>query len=295
LSADELKRLSFAYITQLADQVGPQIDIPAPDVSTNAEVMAWMVEAYGVRHGRQVLGVVTGKPLTLGGSHGRREATGRGVFLTTRCACRKLGLALEGARVAIQGFGNVGSVAATMLHDAGATIVSVQDHTGTLVNPNGINPCHLLEHLQGNELTSYPLAESIDDPTEFWGLDVDILVPAALSEVITEQNAPRIRARLIVEGANGPTTATADDILRENGVTIVPDALANAGGVTVSFFEWLQNNAGTPWSLTRVNDALDRRMVGAFDELWEIAQIKRITLRDAVYVAGISRILDAEL
>ncbi|MBI5898811.1 MAG: Glu/Leu/Phe/Val dehydrogenase [Rhodocyclales bacterium] len=293
LSLAELERLTRRYTSEIGIVIGPDRDIPAPDVNTNEQVMAWMMDTYSINVGATSPGVVTGKPVSMGGSLGRRDATGRGCFIIARCAMEKLGLQMEGARVAIQGFGNVGNAAARIFHAHGAQIVAVQDVAGTLYNPRGIDPVALGEFLAtGASLLDYPYAERVAND-EFWGLDCDVMLPAALENQITTANAGAIRARLIVEGANGPTTPQAEDILLANGATVLPDVLANAGGVTVSYFEWVQNASSYFWTEQDINERLDRALADAFRGIWQVSVDRKLPLRTAAFVVACSRVLEA--
>jgi len=294
LSRPELERLTRRYTSEIGSIIGPDRDIPAPDVNTNEQIMAWMMDTYSINQGSTQTGVVTGKPISMGGSLGRKDATGRGCYVVAREAMKRLGIAMEGARVAIQGFGNVGNAAARIFHDAGATIVAIQDVAGTIYNKDGIDPHALGRFLGGNPraLLDYPAAEAIAN-ADFWGVDCDILLPAALEKQITEANADRIKARLIVEGANGPTTPRAEDILLGKGCTVLPDVLANAGGVTVSYFEWVQNASSFFWTEKDINDRLDRVLSEAFEGIWQVAASRRVNLRTATYITACSRVLEA--
>ena len=294
LSRPELERLTRRYTSEIGSIIGPDRDIPAPDVNTNEQIMAWMMDTYSINQGSTQTGVVTGKPISMGGSLGRKDATGRGCYVVAREAMKRLGIAMEGARVAIQGFGNVGNAAARIFHDAGATIVAIQDVAGTIYNKGGIDPHALGRFLGGNPraLLDYPAAEAIAN-ADFWGVDCEILLPAALEKQITEANADRIKARLIVEGANGPTTPLAEDILLGKGCTVLPDVLANAGGVTVSYFEWVQNASSFFWTEKDINDRLDRVLSEAFQGIWDIASSRRVNLRTATYITACSRVLEA--
>lgn len=293
LSLAELERMTRRYTSEINILLGPDKDIPAPDVNTNEQVMAWMMDTYSMNQGRTSTGVVTGKPIPLGGSLGRHDATGRGVFVTAREAANRLGLAMAGARVAIQGFGNVGEAAARIFHAAGAKIVAVQDVGGSIYDPRGIDPVALKRHLAaGGGFTTLPGVERVSGEA-FWALDCDILVPAAVEGQITAANAPKIRARLVVEGANGPTTPEADALLREQGVMVVPDVLANAGGVTVSYFEWVQDFSSFFWTEQEINQRLERIMTEAFAAVWQVAEERRLPLRTAAYVIACRRILEA--
>ncbi len=294
LSRPELERLTRRYTSEIGNIIGPDRDIPAPDVNTNEQIMAWMMDTYSINQGSTQTGVVTGKPVSMGGSLGRKDATGRGCYVVAREAMKRLGIAMEGARVAIQGFGNVGNAAARIFHDAGARIVAIQDVAGTIANKDGIDPHALGRFLGGNPraLLDYPAAEAIAN-ADFWGVDCDILLPAALEKQITEANADRIKARLIVEGANGPTTPLAEDILLGKGCTVLPDVLANAGGVTVSYFEWVQNASSFFWTEKDINDRLDRVLSEAFEGIWQVASSRRVNLRTATYITACSRVLEA--
>ncbi len=294
LSKNELQRLTRRYTSEISLIIGPTKDIPAPDVNTNEQVMAWMMDSYAMIEGNLSTGVVTGKPISLGGSLGRREATGRGVFVVGREAARQRGVAIAGARIAVQGFGNVGGVAATMFAEAGAKIISVQDHTGTIVNEGGLDVAQLHKHVaEAGGVKGFPGAEQFLDRDAFWGIESDILIPAALEQQITADNAPRIRTKIILEGANGPTTPEADDILTDKDVLIVPDVLANAGGVTVSYFEWVQDFSSFFWSEDEINARLTRIMQDAFSAVWDVAQDKKVTLRTATFILACTRVLQA--
>ncbi|BDP41053.1 glutamate dehydrogenase [Deinococcus aetherius] len=292
-STGELERLTRRYTTEIGLIIGPEKDIPAPDVNTNPQTMAWMMDTYSMNVGRTATGVVTGKPVSLGGSLGRGDATGRGVFVTGAEALSKLGMPLGGARIAVQGFGNVGNAAARIFHDHGAKIVAIQDVTGTVHSEAGINPHTAAAHLaRTGKITGLEGTEELTTG-EFWGVDCDVLIPAALEKQITAENAGRIRAKLIVEGANGPTTPAADDLLRERGVTVVPDVLANAGGVTVSYFEWVQDFSSFFWTEDEINARLDRIMREAFLGLWDVKEQHGVTLRTAAYIVACTRVLEA--
>ena len=293
LSMPELERLTRRYASEINILIGPDRDIPAPDINTNEQVMAWIMDTFSMNQGRTATGVVTGKPVTLGGSLGRHDATGRGVFICTVEAARRIGLSIPGARVAVQGFGNVGEAAARLFADAGAKVVAIQDETGSIFNPNGFDVRRVHRHrIETGQLAGVPDAEAID-AEHFWACDVDILVAAALENQITEHNAPAIRARILAEGANGPTTPEADLILQDNKVLVVPDVLANAGGVTVSYFEWVQDISAFFWTEEEINSRLDRIMRDAFAAVWDAAQNKGILLRTAAFVLGCERVLMA--
>lgn len=294
LSRTELERLTRRYTSELGDLIGPDCDIPAPDVGTNDQVMAWMMDTYAINHGATHTGVVTGKPISMGGSLGRRDATGRGCFVVAREAMKRLNREMKDARIAIQGFGNVGNASARVFHDEGARVVAIQDIHGTLFNDAGFDPHALLRHLtvEGGAWADFPGARLI--PSEqFWSVDCDVMLPAALEGQITKDNAPHIRARLIVEGANGPTTPEAEDILHAQGCTVLPDVLANAGGVTVSYFEWVQNATSFFWTEQDTHARLDRVLSEAFDSIWRSAQDKGVNLRTATFITACSRVLEA--
>ena len=292
LSQSELERMTRRFTSEINMMIGPQKDIPAPDVNTNEQIMAWMMDTYCVNQGYTTSGVVTGKPISLGGSLGRRDATGRGVFVVAREAYRQLGLDLSGARVAVQGLGNVGGEAARLFCEAGAKLVSVQDHSVSLYDPNGIDIQALLKHISVvREIKGFP-GEVITNE-QFWSAPCEILVPAALESQITSANAGDIKAKLVVEGANGPTTPEADDILKDMGVVVVPDVIANAGGVTVSYFEWVQDFSSFFWTEEEINQRLDKLMIDAFQGIREVAQRHQVTLRTATFIVGCERILKA--
>jgi glutamate dehydrogenase (NAD(P)+) len=255
--------------------------------------MAWIMDTYSMNQGRTATGVVTGKPLSLGGSLGRRDATGRGVFVAAREAARKLGVPIEGARVAVQGFGNVGEAAARIFAEHGAKVVALQDDTGTLYSESGIDVALARAHReQAGGLKGFAGADALS-AAEFWSVPCDFLIPAALENQITQQNAAAIKARIVVEGANGPTTPQADLVLQERGITVVPDVLANAGGVTVSYFEWVQDISSFFWSEAEINQRLDRIMSEAFTGIWAVSQEKALPLRTAAYVVACRRVLEA--
>jgi glutamate dehydrogenase (NAD(P)+) len=293
LSHKELERMTRRYTSEIGIIIGPQQDIPAPDVNTNPQIMAWMMDTYSMNTGSTATGVVTGKPIHLGGSLGRVKATGRGVFVTGREAARRLGLDLNGARVAVQGFGNVGSAAAELFAQAGAKIVAVQDHTGTLANEAGMDMAELMPVLKRDGgVAAFGGAERLDDEA-FWDVPCDILVPAALEGQITQERARRTSAKLVLEGANGPTLTEADDILAERGILVVPDVICNAGGVTVSYFEWVQDFSSFFWTEDEINVRLDKIIVGALKKIWDTADHHKITLRTATFAVACERILTA--
>jgi glutamate dehydrogenase (NAD(P)+) len=293
LSIKELERITRRYTSEIGIIIGPQQDIPAPDVNTNAQVMAWMMDTYSMNTGATATGVVTGKPLHLGGSLGRVKATGRGVFVTGREAMQRLGIELAGARVAVQGFGNVGGVAAELFAQAGARIVAAQDHTGTVYQPGGLDVAALQAHVaQHGGVHAFAGAEVLGDDA-FWDVPTEVLIPAALEGQLTAERAGRLAARLVLEGANGPTVPRADDILAERGITVVPDVICNAGGVTVSYFEWVQDFSSFFWSEEEINQRLDKIILDAFRHIWHTADTHCIGLRTAAFVVACSRILTA--
>jgi len=293
LSLKELEKLTRRYTSEIGIIIGPQQDIPAPDVNTNAQIMAWMMDTYSMNVGATATGVVTGKPLHLGGSLGRVKATGRGVFVTGREAARRLGLDLQGARVAVQGFGNVGSSAAELFHQAGSRIVAAQDHTGTIFNANGFDLAELMPHVrQAGGLAGFKGGDRIANE-DFWNVESEILIPAALEGQIDVARAKKLKTRLVLEGANGPTHTAADDILAERGILVVPDVICNAGGVTVSYFEWVQDFSSFFWTEDEINVRLDKIMVDALKKIWDTADRHKITLRTATFAVACERILAA--
>ncbi len=290
MSVGELERLTRRYTAGIISTLGPDSDVPAPDVNTNERVMAWIMDTYSMHHRHTVTGVVTRKPVEMGGSLGRREATGRGVVICAREALDQLGLPMSGATVAIQGFGNVGSVAATLFSREGCRIVAIGDRSGAYYNEGGIDVQAAIAHVRAHRsLEGFSGGESID-PADLLTLDVDVLVPAALENVITSKNASSIRARIIAEGANGPTTAAADSVLEDKGVFVIPDILCNAGGVTVSYFEWVQNRGGYFWPEDVVNDRLRENMQKAFNSVLQLAREHKVNMRTAAYMLAISRV-----
>ncbi len=293
LSMKELERMTRRYTSEIGIIIGPQRDIPAPDVNTNGQIMAWMMDTYSMNVGGTATGVVTGKPLHLGGSLGRVKATGRGVFVTGREAARRIGMKLDGARIAVQGMGNVGGAAAELFVQAGAKLVAVQDHTGTLVNPNGFDIADTMETLKRDGgIGNFRGAEKVDNES-FWDVDCDILIPAALESVITAARANRLKAKLVLEGANGPTLPEADDVMHDRGILVVPDVICNAGGVTVSYFEWVQDFSSFFWSEDEINVRLDKIMVDALKKIWDTADRHGISLRTATFAVACERILTA--
>lgn len=290
MSAGELERLTRRYTANIIETLGPDSDVPAPDVNTNERVMAWIMDTYSMHKRHTVTAVVTGKPVEMGGSLGRREATGRGCMIVAREALRRLGRPIEGTRVAIQGFGNVGSVSAMLMAREGMKVVAVSDKEGAVHHPDGLDIADVVAHVrQHRYLRNYPHADHISN-AELLTLDCDVLVPAALENVITSKTAPDIRASIIVEGANGPTTAKADAILAEKGVLVVPDILANAGGVTVSYFEWVQDRGGYFWDEEMVNHRLERIMTESFAAVAAMADKHGVTMRTAAYMVAIDRV-----
>ncbi len=289
MSPRELERLTRKFVDQIHDLIGPSRDIPAPDVNTNPQVMAWVMDQYSKYHGHSPA-VVTGKPLDLYGSKGREAATGRGVMFVTREILRDLGMNLRGARVAIQGFGNVGSHSARLLHEEGAKIVAVADVYGGVANPQGIDVPALFEHVKRQGSVKGFGGGSAIDNNQLLVTDCDVLIPAALGGVLTRQNAPEIRARVVVEAANGPTEPEADEVFEKRGIVVVPDILANAGGVTVSYFEWVQNIQQFTWDEDRVNQELEKIMKGAYDKVAQIAKSRKVPLRTAAFIVAIGRV-----
>jgi glutamate dehydrogenase (NAD(P)+) len=293
LSVKELERMTRRYTSEIGIIIGPQRDIPAPDVNTNGQIMAWMMDTYSMNTGTTATGVVTGKPLHLGGSLGRVSATGRGVFVTGSEAARRIGLHLAGARLAVQGYGNVGRVAAELFVAAGAKLVAVQDHSGTVMHEGGLSLADLAHTQQGQGgIALCPHAERISNEA-FWDVACDILIPAALEGQITPERARRTRARLVLEGANGPTLPEADDVLQDRGILVVPDVICNAGGVTVSYFEWVQDFSSFFWSEDEINARLDKIMLHALAHIWSCADQHHIPLRTAAFAVACERILSA--
>jgi glutamate dehydrogenase (NAD(P)+) len=290
MSAGELERLTRRYTSGIINTLGPDSDVPAPDVNTNERVMAWIMDTYSMHKQHTVTAVVTGKPVEMGGSLGRREATGRGCMFVTKEALAHLGMTLRGTTVAVQGFGNVGSITAQLLSREGCKIVAVSDRTGGIYNASGLDVEDVINWVRHHKtLEGYAKAEAITNE-ELLVLDVDVLVPAALENVITTKNAAKVRAKIICEGANGPTSAGADAILDEKGVFVIPDILANAGGVTVSYFEWVQDRGGYFWSEDTVNDRLRDIMVHGFRDVLELSKQHKVNMRTASYMLSISRV-----
>ncbi|OGC90301.1 MAG: hypothetical protein A2W25_05965 [candidate division Zixibacteria bacterium RBG_16_53_22] len=292
MSKNELERLTRRYTADLIDVIGPDIDVPAPDVNTDAQTMAWIMDTYSMHARHTVTSIVTGKPIEVGGSRGRREATGRGVLIAIREACKFKKISLKGARCVVQGFGNVGSVTADLLHNDGARIVAVGDVYGGLHNPDGINIPELIEYVKmSKKVVGYPGARPFDSD-EILKMDCEVLVPAALENVITEKNAKDIKAAIIAEGANGPTTPDADRILESRGVFVIPDILCNSGGVTVSYFEWVQDRMGYFWTEEEVNSRLESIMVKAFEDVLQMSLANSCNMRIAAFMLAIRRVLD---
>lgn len=292
MSKGEIERLMRAYTMAMIDVFGPDKDIPAPDMGTGPREMAWLMDEYSKAHGMTVPAVVTGKPLVLGGSLGRTEATGRGVMVSALAAMQKLKINPFQATCAVQGFGNVGSWAARLLEERGLKVVAISDHTGAFYNEKGISVVEAIAYRDANNgtLEGFSGGDKMENAGDLLTLDVDVLVPAAVEDVITIANADKIKAKLIVEGANGPTSAKADAILNEKGIMAVPDILANAGGVTVSYFEWVQNRLGYKWTADRVNRRSDRIMKDAFDHVYEASVKYDVPMRIAAYIVAIDKV-----
>ncbi|MGQ9509319.1 MAG: Glu/Leu/Phe/Val family dehydrogenase [Thermodesulfobacteriota bacterium] len=295
MSPRELENMTRRYTWEISFIIGPDRDIPAPDVYTNPQVMAWIMDTFSILKGYSVPGVVTGKPLELGGSLGRFEATGKGVFITAQEAAHYLKIPMEGARVVVQGCGNVGGVAAQYFDRAGAKVIAISDSKGGIYNTNGLDISAVLDCKKRYSCMITPEAKMGDEITneELLELECDILVPSALENQITEKNAPKIKAKIIAEGANGPTTPEADQILYDRGIFIVPDILANAGGVTVSYFEWVQNLQELLWSEEEISDRLTRILRRSFAEVLNISQREKVDMRTAALMLGIGRVADA--
>jgi len=292
MSFRELERLSRGYVRAISQIVGPTKDIPAPDVFTNSQIMAWMMDEYSRIDEFNSPGFITGKPLVLGGSHGRETATAKGVTICIREAAKKKGISIEGARVVVQGFGNAGSFLAKFMHDAGAKIIGISDAYGALHDPEGLDIDYLLDRRDSFGTVTNLFNKTITNQ-ELLELECDILVPAAIENQITEKNAANIKASIVVEAANGPTTLEATRILTEKGVLLVPDVLASAGGVTVSYFEWVQNNQGYYWTEEEVAERLEKVMSKSFQNIYETAQIRRVDMRLAAYMVGVRKMAEA--
>jgi glutamate dehydrogenase (NAD(P)+) len=290
MSRRELEALTRRYVAEIIDAIGPEKDVPAPDVNTNDQIMAWVMDTYSMHVGHTATAVVTGKPIEMGGSLGRREATGRGVMIVTREAAKHLGFNIKGATVAVQGFGNVGSVSADLMAKEGAKIVAVTDWKGGVYNKAGLDVPKMLDFVkQHKTIDGFPGGENIANE-ELFMLDVDVLVPAALENQITMENAPTIKAKIVTEGANGPTTPEAHRHLHERGVFVIPDILANSGGVTTSYFEWVQDRYGYFWTEKEVNSRLEDKMCEAFDDVLQTSLKYKVDLRTAAYIVAISRV-----
>ena len=293
LSDPELERLTRRYASEILPFIGPEKDVPAPDMNTDERIMAWIMDTYSMNQGYSVPGIVTGKPLSIGGSLGRSGATSRGVVVCTECALRQRGLQSDGLRVAIQGFGKVGGFAAQLFHDAGFNVIAVSDVKGGVYNSRGLNPSGLMRYREeADTVSGFPNADSITND-ELLELDCDVLVPAAMEDQITETNAGKVKASIVVEAANGPTTPPADHILNDRGVLVVPDILANAGGVTVSYFEWVQDIQAYFWSEDEVNKRMTEVMARSYDHVRSLAEEKDVRLRLAALAIGIGRVADA--
>jgi glutamate dehydrogenase (NAD(P)+) len=290
MSKRELEALTRRYVAEIIDAIGPEKDVPAPDVNTNEQIMAWVMDTYSMHVGHTTTSVVTGKPVELGGSLGRREATGRGVMIATREAAKHVGLNIKGATVAVQGFGNVGGISAELLAEAGAKIVAVTDWKGGVYNAKGLDIPKLMPYVQQNKsVAGFTGAEPLN-PSDLFPLEVDVLIPAALENQITIENAPVIKAKIVVEGANGPTTPDANRYLHEQGIFIVPDILANSSGVTTSYFEWVQDRYGYFWTEKEVNERLEAKMCEAFSAVLQTSLKYKVDMRTAAYIVAISRV-----
>jgi glutamate dehydrogenase (NAD(P)+) len=293
MSLRELERMTRRFTSEIINEIGPEKDIPAPDVGTNAQTMAWIFDTYSMNKGHSVLGVVTGKPLTIGGSLGREEATARGATFCLESALEKKGRSMQGLRVAVQGFGNVGAYFAKFIAEEGATVVAISDSRGGMYNPNGIDVAAAFAHKRGGgSLSELKGGERITND-ELIALDCDVFAPCALEQVVTGENADRVKARVVVEGANGPLTPAADEILEGNGVMILPDVLANAGGVVVSYFEWVQGLQEYFWKEDEVNARLNSIVTRAFDETWATYEERKISMRMAAYGLAVQRVAEA--
>ncbi len=291
LSKGELERITRRYTSSILDILGPDRDVPAPDMNTNEQTMAWVMDTYSMHVRKTTTAVVTGKPIALGGSRGRTEATGRGVLFTTREACKKLGIRPQDARVVVQGSGNVGGIGGMLLHREGYKIISISDQYGAIMNEKGLDMPAVLAHLKSTgKLLGFSGAESTPGGKEQLEIPCEVLVPAATENQITSENAARIQTKLIVEGANGPCTAIASKMLDARGIMVVPDILANAGGVTVSYFEWVQDRMGYFWTEERVNSALEQIMVKAFEDVAAVAEKYQVSMRIAAYILSIDRV-----
>lgn len=290
MSIGELERLTRRYTAELIDFIGPDKDVPAPDMNTNEQTMAWIMDTYSMHARHTVTGVVTGKPVALGGSLGRREATGRGVLFTVNEAIKRFDLTPENTTVVVQGSGNVGGIGAQLMHEEGYKVVAISDVYGGIHNSNGLDIPKVLDYLQKNKsLEGYPEAEPVSNK-DLLELECDVLTPCATENQITSENADRIRCKILAEGANGPTTPKADKILHDKGIFVIPDILANAGGVTVSYFEWVQDRMGYFWPEAQVNERLEEKMVASFNELCHFADKHSVDTRTAAYMLAIDRV-----
>jgi len=290
MSMGELERMTRRYTAELFEFIGPEKDVPAPDVNTNEQTMAWIMDTYSMHARHTVTAVVTGKPIDLGGSSGRREATGRGILFVINEAIKRFGMSPETTRVVVQGSGNVGGIGAQLLHEAGYKVVAISDVHGGIYNPNGIDIPAALKHLQATRsFEDYPGVQRVTN-SELLELECDVLVPAATENQITSQNADRIKCKVLAEGANGPTTAAADQVLHEKGIFVIPDILANAGGVTVSYFEWVQDRMGYFWREDVINQRLQETMVASFNDLCRYADAHSVDTRTAAYMLAIDRV-----
>ena len=290
LSRRELEALTRRYVAEIVDAIGPEKDVPAPDVNTNDQIMAWVMDTYSMHVGHTTTSVVTGKPLEMGGSLGRHEATGRGVSIVARESAKHVGFGIPGATVAIQGFGNVGSISATLLAQAGAKVVAITDWKGGVHNPAGLDIGKLLDYVkQQRTVEGFAGGDSIAND-QLFKLDVDVLIPAAIENQITMENAPAVRAKVVVEGANGPTTPDAHKHLHERGIFVVPDILANSSGVTASYFEWVQDRYGYFWTEKEVNERLEAKMCEAFNAVLQTSLKYKVDMRTAAYIVAIGRV-----
>ncbi len=292
MSFRELERLSRGYVRAISQIVGPTKDIPAPDVFTNSQIMAWMMDEYSRIDEFNSPGFITGKPLVLGGSHGRETATAKGVTICIREVAKKRGIDIKGARVVVQGFGNAGSFLAKFMHDAGAKVIAISDAYGALHDPNGLDIDYLLDRRDSFGTVTKLFNNTITNK-ELLELECDILVPVAIENQITEKNAADIKAKIVVEATNGPTTLEATKILTDRGILLVPDVLASAGGVTVSYFEWVQNNQGYYWSEEEVEERLEKVMVKSFESIYETSQVRKVNMRLATYMVGVRKMAEA--
>ncbi len=293
MSQGELERMTRRFICEIAPFIGPEKDIPAPDVNTNSQTMAWIMDTYSMNKGYCVPGVVTGKPISIGGSKGRVDSTARGCVFVIEEAAKKIGLDLKGATVVLQGYGNVGSNVARLIHERGLKVIAAADYKGGIYNPDGLDPYKVLDHVKKTgSVVNYPGTKAITNK-ELFEIECDILIPAALEGVITKDNADKIKTKIIAEAANGPTTPEADEILSKKGIVVLPDILANAGGVTVSYFEWVQDIMTLFWSEEEINNRLKEVMVKAFNECWETKEKYKVDMRMAAYIVAIERVAEA--